>query len=140
MANEAITVTLLGNPPGEPISMTCAEAATILKGTILKLTDPRTVVACSAEHDRFGGIAAADKLTGDGSTTIPVYTHGVFDLYASASTITAGNQVVIVGANDIKVYDTLDGEQGYVVGKALESSDAGTAETIQVLINMGAGG
>lgn len=133
MANEAVIISL-GPNGGNPIRFTCADNTGIEKGTLLKLTDPMTVAASSADNDVFAGIAAEEKVANDGSTSIAVYQEGIFDLYASNSTIVAGNEVTLAGANDIKVYTTLDDEKGYVVGRALETSAAGTAETIAVAI------
>ena len=130
MANEAVIINL-GPNGGRVMRMTCADAG-IEKGTILKLTDPRTVAACSADNDMFGGIAAEEKVSGDGKTDIAVYTEGIFDLLSTAAGITAGNMVSIGGANQIKIYTTLDGEIGYGFGKALETCAA--AEVMAVAI------
>lgn len=133
MANEAIIVELLGNQ-GDPIEVTVADGTGIAKGTLMKLSDPRTGAATSADNDKFIGIAAAEKVANDGSTTLAVYTHGIFDLVDSGSGITVGSDVVIGGANTIKTYTTLDAEKGYKVGKALETASA--SERIQVLVRV----
>ena len=135
MANEAIIVELLGNA-GDPISLTVADNAAITKGTLLKLTDPRTAAATSADNDMFIGVAAADKVANDGATRLAAYTHGIFSMLTTNAGITAGEQVTIGGANQIKIFTTLDGEKGYAVGKILETVVA--AERADVLINIGA--
>ena len=97
----AVIIELLGNA-GNPVRYTCAEDATIPKGTLLKITDPRTAIATSADNDPFAGIAAMEKLTGDGSTTISAYTKGIFDLEQKTGvTAAVGEKCSIAGANII---------------------------------------
>jgi hypothetical protein len=116
-----------------PIAFTCADGAGIEKGTLLKLSDPFTVAATSAYNDVFIGIAAEEKINGDGKTKIGVYTDGIFKLViAGGNTTTVGENCVIKGANTIGGYTTLDDEKGYVVGKALETGAAG--ESVLVLV------
>lgn len=94
MANEAVIIELLGNG-GDPIRFTCADGTTIAKGTVLELTDPRTVVACSGANTAIAGIAAAEKVANDGATTIAVYTNGIFDMdIVSGGTSVLGADVV----------------------------------------------
>lgn len=107
-----------------PIMMTCADAA-IPKGTILKLSTPYTVAASSADNDVFGGIAAEEKISGDGKLQIAVYRRGLFKVEAGTSAVTVGKDVVIEAANEFTDYTTLDDEKGYVFGKALESATNG---------------
>lgn len=128
MANEAVLV----YETELPIPMTCADGAGIEKGTVLKLSDPRTVAASSADNDVFGGIAAEEKIASDGKTTIPVYFGGIFKMKDSGSGVTVGQDVVIKGANTVGTYTTLDDEKGYVVGKALETAAA--SDTFLVLL------
>jgi hypothetical protein len=133
MANEAVIIELLGCG-GDPIRYTVADGATIEKGTLLKLTDPRTAIATSADNDPFCGIAAAEKVASDGSTTLAVYSHGIFDLKDSGAGITVGERVSMAGANVISKVaapDLLFSD----VGIALET--AGAAEVIAVLVGSG---
>jgi hypothetical protein len=131
MANEAVIIELLGSPPGEPVRYTVADGATIEKGCICKLSDPRTAAASSAA-DVFAGIAAAEKVINDGSTTLAVYTCGIFDLTAAAQAITAGMIVSLSGANLVRPAVAAELLTGAVVGKALETATAG--EVIAVAI------
>jgi len=120
MANEAAIIELLGNA-GEPMSWTVAEDAGIAKGTILKIgSDPRTAAA-SAAADKFAGIAAAEKVANDGSTTLAAYTKGVFDLKATGA-ITLGVMVSLSGANLVKAATATEVEGGQIVGKCLETA------------------
>jgi hypothetical protein len=132
MANEAEIVELLGNG-GDPIQVTVADGAGIAKGTLLKITDDRTGAATGADNDPFIGIAAAEKVANDGSTTLAVYTHGVFRLRGSAA-IAVGERVSISGANTITKVAAADLLFSNV-GVALET--IGEAGTIEILVRAG---
>lgn len=116
-----------------PIAFTCADGAGIEKGTVLKIADPATVSASSADNDTFIGVAAEEKINGDGRTKIAVWTRGIFRMtIAAGQTTTVGQDVVIKGANTIGGYTTLDDEKGYVIGRALETGAAGETVLVQV--------
>jgi hypothetical protein len=131
MANEAICY----EAPTRFARYTVADGTTIAKGTILKLTSPNTAIASGADNDPVAGIAWMEKLASDGSTEITAALDGVWGCLTSAAAITVGNQVTINGANEIKVYTTLDEEKGYVLGRALETIGA-TATVIKVRVNV----
>src|SRR3990167_7920594 len=131
MANEAVLIVELE----APVSMTVSNTAAIEKGTVLKLSDPFTVAAATADNDIFAGIAAEEKIASDGKTKIGVYLSGIFKMTVSATGSTVGKNQVIKGANTIGDYTTLDGELGYVIGKALETGTNG--ETILVFVGKG---
>ena len=133
MANEAVIIELLGNG-GDPVRFTVADGATIEKGTLLKLTDPRTAIASSADNDPFCGIAAAEKVASDGSVTLAAYTKGIFDLKDSGSGITVGATVNVGGANLVIASAAADLLTGSVVGRALETASA--AEVIAVAVGV----
>jgi hypothetical protein len=135
MANEAVTIELLGDR-GNVVRFTCADAPAISGGTICKLVDPRT---CSGSQTAdkgvaFAGIAASDKVGGDGSTSHGLYTYGIFDLtMAPGGACTAGETVVISGQNLIDRASVAgDALSGAKVGKALETGSTG--EVIAVLV------
>lgn len=134
MANEAVIVSLQSG--SNPVRFTCANGATIEKGTLLKLgSDPMTVAATSANDDIFMGIAATEKVINDGSTTIGVWVPGsgnVFDLKCGSAGATLGVMVKISGANLICDAADANYEAGLVVGKALETGSA--SEVITVLV------
>ena len=133
MANEAVIIELLGNG-GDPVRFTVANATGIEKGTLLKVADPRTASATSADNDAFAGIAASEKVASDGATTLAAYTHGIFDLKDSGAGITAGERVSIAGANlisKVAAADLLFAD----VGIALETASA--SEVIAVLVGSG---
>lgn len=128
MANEAIQRLRRNNP----INFTCADGTAIPKGTILKLTDPRTAIATSASGDAFAGICARDKIASDGRTQIAGFIDGIFDLTDSGAGITAGELVSVGGANTIKTATEAEVAAGKAIGKALETAAA--SEVIQVLV------
>ncbi len=107
-----------------PIMMTCADSA-IPKGTVLKLSNPFTVAATSADNDLFGGIAAEEKISGDGKLMIAVYRHGIFKCEAGSSGVTVGKDVTIEALNEFKDFTTLDDEVGAKFGKTLETATNG---------------
>jgi hypothetical protein len=133
MANEAVIVELLGNG-GDPIEYTVADGVTIAKGTVMELEDPRTMKKVSGAGVVIAGIAAAEKLTDDGSTTLAVYTNCIVDLTCAAGgTATLGSQVRSAGSdNTITVSTTLDNETGKSIGRSLETGS--NDEVIQVRV------
>jgi hypothetical protein len=98
-----------------------ADGAGIAKGTLLKLTSPMTAAAATADNDVPAGIAWEEKVASDGVIEITAALDGVWGIMTSAAGITVGNEVTINGANEVKIYTTLDGEKGYVLGTALET-------------------
>jgi len=128
----ATIIELLGNPRGRPIRMTVADGVNIPKGTLLKVTDPRTASAQSAAADAFIGIAAAEKVADDGATSLAVYTYGIFGIESGAA-ITVGERVGPgAEANKVIKVDAANILKA-TVGTALETS-AGDTEVIAVLV------
>ena len=143
MTNEAVPITLLGNKgTGDVVRFTVAAGTAVSAGTIMHLLDPVTAVKTAgaageaAGTHYFAGIAATDKDSSDPSTTLGLWTNGIFDIRAAGSeNISAGQLVKISGANTVALMDVDVGEsQGIIVGKALEDVASGTAETIAVLV------
>lgn len=114
-----------------PISMTCAEGTGIPKGTLLKLSDPFTVAATSADNDLFGGIAAEEKIAGDGKTKIAVWRKGYF-IVESNGTTTVGLPQVMKAANEVANLTAADQDLGYVFGTALETAADGETFLMQL--------
>ena len=132
MANEAVIIELFNG--GRPIRFTCADGATIEKGTLLELSDPRTVAANGTDNTPLVGIAAHEKVANDGSTTIAAYTDGIFDVLTDAGSDSAGAMVAnSATANTVQTADAADLLQGSVLGMLLE--DAGNAEVAAVRVN-----
>ena len=140
MANEAVTIELLGEGnKGRVVRGTVTNGNNISGGTLMHWTDPRTLSGANQTNKPFAGIAAADKVANDGSTTLGVYTQGIFDILTvttagTEGAIDAGDLVVMSGANIVRAATTNDISGGLIVGKALET--ATTAETIAVLIGV----
>ncbi len=134
MANEAVIVELFNG--GRPIEFTCADGTGIAKGALMELTDPRTVQLISAANKPVVGIAAHEKVANDGATTISVYTDGIFKMTtaAGATAVLGGDVVAAAGDNTVDDFDTLDDENGYVIGKSYET--VGASETFLVRVNL----
>jgi hypothetical protein len=130
MAAEAVIVELLGNA-GDPIRYTCA--TTMAKGTIVKITDPRTIAASTAADEPIAGVLAHETTTGV-DTTAAVYTNGLFSMTdVNAGGCAIGKIVAIGGANLIDEADANDLLQGSTVGQAMEALAGGTSGVIRVL-------
>lgn len=134
MANEAVQV----EGPYEIHDFTVAngsDGSDTLKGTLGKLSTPRTVAASSAA-DVFAGIYSVDKKGGNGKTEIGLWTTGTFVLKNSGVEITAGKMVSLSGANLIKAATAGELLTGAAFGKALQTIAAsGTGEVkIGVLV------
>ena len=135
MANEITIIELLGNQ-GDPISYTCAEGTTIEKGTLLELEDPRTCKKVSGAGVVLAGVAAMEKVAGDGSTTISVLTNFIGEMKISAGgTTVLGSGVRSAGAdNTVTVATTLDNETGKSIGRSLETG--ANAELVSVKVQI----
>lgn len=123
---DAKIIELLGSN-GNPIEMTCAESTSIDKGTLLQLTNPRTASAASAANQDFGGVASMDKLAGDGSTKISVYTYGIFE-FTAGEAISTGANVRIHSTGKVGTTTTL--KQAF--GRALTNASIDGA--VEVLV------
>ncbi len=130
MANEAAMLYELSLP----VPFTCADGTGIEKGTLLKLSDPMTVAAATADNDLFIGVAAEEKIASSGITKIAVYLTGIARMKSDATGFVVGTDLVIKGTNLVGTYTTLDDEKGYVVGKALETAAA--SDTALVLFGL----
>lgn len=129
MANEAVLVYELE----PPVPFTCPEGTGIEKGTLCVLSDPMTVAGASEDNSVVIGITAEEKIAGDGRTKIGVYLRGIFKMTVDAGDVaTVGVEAVSRGTNTVGVFDTLDRENGKVIGRFLETGVAG--ETVMVLV------
>lgn len=126
MANEAVCI----ETPTKFARYTVADGTGIAIGTLLKITDPNTAAASSADNDKFAGIAWEEKTASDGITEISVALDGVFDLTCTDAAITAGQLVNLSGANVVAAAVDGDFEAGSIVGRSLETST--TTEVLRV--------
>ncbi len=120
----------------DPIDFTCADGTAIPKGTLCKLTDPRTAIASSGAGDMIAGIAARDKIAGDGRTQLACFRKGIFTMRADG-TIAIGAPVMADGVAN-KVITATAKNGAAIIGYALEAATVGT--DLQVLVNIAAGG
>lgn len=128
MANEAVCI----ETPTRFARFTVADGTGIAIGTLLKLTDPNTAIATSADNDPFAGIAWEEKTASDGITEIVVALNGVWDIVDSGAGITAGAFVSVFGANLIGTMAEADFPTGAFVGKAMETAGAGERIRVRV--------
>lgn len=128
MANEAVCI----ETPTIFRRRTIADATAIPIGTIMKLTDPNTVVASSASGDPFGGIAWEEKTASDGITEITVAMNGIWDLTDSGVGIGVGVPCAIGGANTIRAAIEADTVLGTICGRVEET--AGAAEVVRTSV------
>ena len=128
MANEAVCY----ETPTRFARYTVADGTTIPKGTILKLVTPNSAMAANANDNVCAGIAMFEKVADDGNTEISAALDGTWGLLCSNAAITVGNQVTINGANEIKIFTTLDDEKGYTMGRALETVASNVVMKVRV--------
>jgi len=134
MANEAVLVYELQ----PPIPFTVDNAVGVEKGELLQLIDPMTVSGAGtiATGDVVGGIAASEKIAGDGKTKLGVYRKGIFKVCVSGGCI-AGAALKLCGdtANHVtQVNSAVSGS--VIIGTALEAAAAAaTADTILMELN-----
>jgi len=106
-----------------PIPFTCADNATIEKGTILTLSDPMTVAACTTDNAVVGGIAAEEKIANDGKTKIAVYRGGIFKGTVGAAGCTAGDALITdCNTGDPNEIVVADDASENILGTALETA------------------
>jgi hypothetical protein len=132
MANEAVIIELFNG--GRPIKFKCADGTKIEKGTLLELSDDRTVIANTNDNAPVVGIAAAEKVANDGATTIAAYTDGIFDMLTDGGTDNQGALLANSATeNTLQTADAADLLQGSWIGYLLE--EAGDGEVAAVRVN-----
>ncbi len=131
MTNEAVIIELFDG--GRPIRFTCDETATILKGTILELDTDRTVIAQGNAANPIVGIAAAEKVANDGSTTIAAYTDGIFDILTDVGTDVVGTLMANDGVVNVAgTADAADILAGADIGYMIEAATSNGTEAIRI--------
>lgn len=134
MANEAQLRLKLENS----CPFTVADGTGIEKGSLLKVTDPRTAIIASGTGDALAGIAMREKVADSGRTELGVYRRGWFDMYVSGA-VTVGQAVCSISGFPNYVMaagETVSGAA--ILGTALETGSNG--EQILIDVNVGAGG
>ena len=121
------------------VGFTVADGAGIEKGSLLELNDPMTVTVNNGNIDQIIGVAAEEKVSGDGKTELGVYLRGIFKCTAGAS-ITKGallmNNASSGAVNEV-ITATAAAVDTKVFAVALESVT--DAQTLKVLLNVGIG-
>ena len=134
MANEAIPVQMLEYRQLEVTMADGASGPDIEQHTILKLSDPNTGAASSADNEIFGGILAVDNVGGDGQTRYAVWTRCVADMKLTAATLVVGDLVHIAGTNLIaKANVTTLADLSEIFGSELQ--DGANDEVIEIFVN-----
>ena len=136
MANEAVLKTRLE----DPINFVVGDNAAIEKGAFLRLLDGRTASGASLIAAPCAGIAAREKVAGDGRTRLAVFRKGIFDVHASGA-IAIGAPVQMAENNDVMVAPitssgaTIFSASGaIIIGHALEA--ASDNETFEIYLNI----
>lgn len=134
MANEAAILELHGTVEGGGMRFNCADELAIPKGTLLAFSGAGVKIVYPSPATgptKFAGIANEEKVADDGATTIGAYTKCVADLLCSGS-ITLGAMAVLSGANAICAAVDTDYEDGFIVGKVLETGSNGATIAVAV--------
>lgn len=136
MANEAICY----ESPSRFARYTVSSAASIPKGTLLRLNSPNTAVAYASYTGTaaFAGVAFMEKVASpvDNSTEIVAALDGTWGIVASTGgAVNVGYDVVCCGNNKVRNYTTLSDEKGYVAGHSLETIGTSGAR-IKVRLNL----
>ena len=109
-----------------------ADANALAKGTVLQLADLFVGSASSAADQAFGGITKIEKVANDGKIKVAAYFGGIFKMVVGAAGCTVGFNVALSGANLVVNADTLDIEEGLVIGKCLETGTTGETVLVHV--------
>ena len=120
-----------------PIAFKCADGATIEKGALLKLTESMTAATTSGQGDMVAGIAAEEKISGNGKVTIPVYMGGIFKGTAGAAVVIGAALMTDATTNKIETSSAKTGAQQ--LGYALEAP-SGDNQTFLFRLNPGGSG
>ena len=132
MTNEAILV----NWQEDAIDFTVADGTGIEKGSLLKLTDPRTAIINSGSGDKLAGIALREKVASTGRTRLAVIRKGIFRMTAGAAI--AVGAPVMASATANKVITAVGVTGASILGHALEAT-AADGDLLEVAVNVGAG-
>jgi len=135
MANEAVKSYSESSAGDVVQDYTCADGTGIEKGTLVKLSDPRTVAATTAVTDGevCAGITAREKIASDGRTQISVHKKGYFEMNASGA-IVVGAPVISAGGNEVSTAAGTNYSGAAIIGYAEET--AADNETILVRLDL----
>jgi len=119
------------------IPFACADGAGIEKGAVLMMSDLMTVATATGDGDVFGGIAAEEKIAGNGVTSIAVYRGGIFKVLGEGS-ISVGDQLM-TGAATGSANALIKGTNAALggIGAAIALETATDGETLMVELRPG---
>ena len=120
------------------VGFTVADGTGIEKGTLLKLTDNMNAIITDGSANQIAGVAAEEKISGDGKTEIGVYLRGIFKCTAGGSITTGAGIISETGGTNEVLTATAAADNAAVCGIALQ--DATDGQTLKVLLNVGIGG
>lgn len=122
MTDESILI----HETGSPIPFTVSNGAGIEKGAVLILTDPMTAATATGDGDEVAGVAAAEKINGDGITKLAVYREGIFKGTAGVAGVTVGKAIQTdVGTSSANRLVDVDAGTVDILGVALETATSG---------------
>lgn len=135
MANELIAVELTNNT-GFPRRYGCTNGENITVGTVCKLIDPRTassaLAASSAIATPIAGVCAVEKEASDGSTSVTLYTSGIFEAVASGA-IAVGAPIGFI--KDNFCFQAQSGASGAIIaGYSLETASDGETVNVRIIL------
>ena len=134
MANEAVKRYSESTSGDVIIDYTVVDAMGIEKGTFLKLLDARVASTANTQGEPCAGIAAREKVSGDGRTQLSVHKKGYFDVLASGA-ITVGDPLILKGiANRVMAATSGFASGAAVIGYAEET--ASDAETFVMRLDL----
>jgi hypothetical protein len=122
------------NNSGNPIRFTIADGVSVSANTVLYLTEDREASGAALGTAAVAGVAAMDKEYLDGSTSISVYTDGVF-LATASFAVTAGNPICMdsLTPNTVMTPATASlGSGAITIGYALDTIAANTRGNIRL--------
>ena len=133
MADEAVITRLYGDN-GDKMEFTVTSGTAIPKGSIMKMTDPKTAIINSGAGDILCGIADFEKSATDGLTTMTIVTNceAKLKVVAGGSAVLGSDVRISATENQIDTLTSLDGETGKKLGKSLETGAAGETVLVRV--------
>jgi len=134
MVNEWVKVEAYGaNNDGRPRRYTIADGASVSKGQLLGLSDPRTAFAATDTTTVYAGVASEDHPAGQSITSVSAWTDGIFEAVASMAILVPGAPITGGTTNQI-MPATPNASGAQVLGYALEIGTLG--ESINVRLDL----
>lgn len=116
-----------------PVQFACADGTGIEKGSLLKIADGMVASITAGDTDPIIGVAAGEKIAGNGQVFVSVYTQGIFKAYAGLAGVTVGLAVIsdtATGAANELVDADVNSEN--IAGRALSTAADGVQFVFQL--------